>query len=207
MGNRGRIDWTLWGVFLSMVVFAMLLTAAHGHSPSKVSSEGVNVADDFGGPFMLLDHRGEAAKDTDFLGKLMLVYFGYTHCPDICPIDARNIGAAMDVLGDASSGVQPVFITIDPERDDPKRLAEWLGAIHPRFVGLTGTRDQIAAIAKAYKVVFERVESAEGYDYTFNHPGLTYVIDVDGHFRFLLPPGTDPETIATEIRVVLPEAN
>lgn len=204
IGIRGRIDRTLSGVFFSIVVSVLPLTAAHSHSPSKVPSEDVNIADGFGGPFMLVNHHGDPAKDTDFLGKLMLVYFGYTHCPDICPIDARNIGTAIDLLGDASPGVQPVFITIDPKRDDPKRLAEWLGAIHPRFIGLTGTPDQVAAVAKAYKVVFKRVETASGYDYAITHPGLIYMMDADGHFLFLLPPGTDPETIATEIRALLP---
>lgn len=160
----------------------------------------------FGGPFSLINELGQVVSDKDFRGKLMVVYFGYTHCPDICPLDAASIGAAMDLLGAAAKRVQPLFISIDPERDTPQRLKEWLGAIHPSFVGLTGMRSAVAAAARAYRVVYERVETASSHDVTFNHPGLIYIMGLDGSFLFLLPAGTPPEIISEELRAVLAKA-
>lgn len=194
----------LGGALLSALISLVPLTPATGHSPGPTEPVMPDGSSGFGGPFTLLNQQGETVTDVDFRGKLLIVYFGYTNCPDLCPIDASNIGTAMDLLGDENSAVQPVFITIDPDRDQPARLGQWLGSVHPSFIGLTGTDEQIATVTAAYKVVFERAKTATGYDDTINHPGLMYVMDIDGHFLFLLPPGTDPETIATEIQTVLP---
>jgi cytochrome oxidase Cu insertion factor (SCO1/SenC/PrrC family) len=167
----------------------------------------VAAAGEFGGPFHLIDHHGRPVTDADFRGKLMLIYFGYTHCPDICPLDAQSIAAAMDQLGDKARGVQPLFITIDPARDTAERLAEWLAAIHPRFLGLTGTSDQIAAVTKAYKVEYERMpETVPGsYEFTFSHAGLIYLMGTAGHFLALLPSGTEPDEITAEVAKHLPK--
>ena len=204
MEAKHTIIGLLGRALLSALISLAPLTPASSHSPGSTEPAKPDTSSGFGGAFTLMNHKGQTVTDEDFRSKLMIVYFGYTNCPDLCPIDASNIGAAMDLLGDENAAVQPVFITIDPDRDNPSRLAQWLGAVHPMFIGLTGTDEQIAAVTEVYKVVFERGKTAKGYDYTFNHPGLMYVMDIDGHFLFLLPPGTDPETIATEIRAVLP---
>jgi cytochrome oxidase Cu insertion factor (SCO1/SenC/PrrC family) len=103
-----------------------------------------------GGPFMLADQTGRQRSDTEFRGKLMIVYFGYSYCPDVCPTDLMAITQALDSLGPLADGVQPVFITIDPERDT-KVLAEYLHAFHQSFVGLTGSPDEIRTVANSYR--------------------------------------------------------
>src|SRR3546814_2844056 len=98
-----------------------------------------------------MDHSGREVTERTYLGLLQVIYFGYTHCPDICPIDAANIAQAVDLLGPAAKVVQPLFITIDPARDTAQRLSEWLAAVHPRFVGLTGPERAVAAATKAFR--------------------------------------------------------
>ncbi|MBI1774438.1 MAG: SCO family protein [Proteobacteria bacterium] len=188
------------------VLTAALASAAVAHNPATKSS-AADAAGEIGGPFTLLDHNGRTVSDAQFRGRLMLIYFGYTNCPDICPLDAQNIAAAMDLLGSRAAGVQPLFITIDPERDTPERLADWLGPLHPRFLGLTGTPEQIAMVTKAYKVEFERMAptAAGSYEFTFGHPGLLYLVDTDGHFLAMLPSGTEPEAIVAEVERYLPQ--
>lgn len=192
-----------FGVVAGIVGLAVIAASHADAHERKQASQQALPAGEFGGPFMLIDQTGTEVTERTFLGRVMVIYFGYTHCPDICPIDAANIAQAVDLLGSAGQEVQPLFITIDPRRDTPERLSEWLGAIHPRFIGLTGTEQAVASTAKAFKVIYERVETAKGYDYAVNHPGLTYVMNRNGEFLFLLPPGTPPEVIAEELRTVL----
>lgn len=111
--------------------------------------------------FALIDHTGRAVTDRDFLGAYMLVFFGYTHCPDICPTDFMVVGEAMDLLGAAGDKVRPVFITIDPARDTVAVMADFVGHFHPRLLGLTGTREQIAAVAKRYRVRWRKFTVVE----------------------------------------------
>ena len=201
----GGLDRTLRAAGLVAAAAAVITLAASqaGAHERKPAEPNALPAGEFGGPFVLVDHQGRMVTERTYLGLMQVIYFGYTHCPDICPIDAANIAQAVDLLGPAAKEVQPLFITIDPARDTAQRLSEWLGAIHPRFVGLTGPEHTVAAATKAFKVVYEKVETANGYDYAVAHPGLIYVIDRDGHFLFLLPPGTPPEVIAEELRAAL----
>jgi len=104
------------------------------------------------GPFSLIDHHGQPVTDADFLGRYMLVYFGYTHCPDVCPIDLQVMTEAIDLMGEQGEKVQLVFITVDPQRDTVAVMAEYVAALHPRLTGLTGTAEQVAAAAGTYRV-------------------------------------------------------
>src|SRR3954462_9092426 len=122
-----------------------------------------------GGPFALTDQNGMRRNDADFRGKLMLVYFGFTYCPDVCPTDLQQMGLAVDQLGQAGEMVQPVFITVDPERDTPEHLKDYMPLFHPRFVGLPGDAAAIREAARAYRVYFERIERTDKSDYTLDH--------------------------------------
>src|ERR1700737_12209 len=122
-----------------------------------------------GGPFTLTDQTGKQRSDTEFRGKLMIVYFGYTYCPDVCPTDLLAITQALDALGPAAEGVQPVFITIDPERDT-KLLADYVSAFHHSLVGLTGSPDEIRKVANAYKAFYVKVQGEPSGDYSIDHP-------------------------------------
>src|SRR5690606_11015171 len=102
-----------------------------------------------GGPFALTDHTGERVTDQDFRGRYMLVYFGYTWCPDVCPTELQVISSALDELGDKAAQIRPIFITVDPERDTVAQMADYVANFHPSFVGLTGSSEEVAAVAKA----------------------------------------------------------
>jgi protein SCO1/2 len=152
-----------------------------------------------GGPFTLIDHTGKRRTDEDFRGKVMLIYFGFTYCPDICPTDLQNIGLALDQLGPAADKVQPLFITVDPERDTAEHLKEYLSLFHPRIIGLTGDAVAVGAAAEAFKVYQVRVPG-KGDGYTIDHTAFVYLIGPDGSYLGFLPPGTSPERIAETLR-------
>lgn len=157
-----------------------------------------------GGPFELTDHTGGRRTDADFRGKLMLIYFGYTYCPDICPTDLAAMAVTVDSLGAAGGAVQPLFITIDPERDTAEHLATYVESFHPRLVGLSGTADEIRRVADAYKVHYEKVQIAGGPHYAMDHSGFIYLADREGRYLGFFPPGTSAERLLAVIRPHLP---
>jgi protein SCO1/2 len=152
-----------------------------------------------GGPFALIDHTGKPRTDADFRGKLLLVYFGFTYCPDICPTDLQNIGLALDKLGPAGETVQPLLITVDPERDTPAHLADYVTMFHPRLIGLTGDAASIRKAADAYKVYYAKVANQAGTDYTVDHTAFIYLIGTDGRYLGFFPPNTEPDRMAEMI--------
>lgn len=153
-----------------------------------------------GGPFALIDHTGTARTEQDFRGKLLLVYFGFTYCPDVCPADLQNIGLALDQLGAAGDRVQPLFVTLDPARDTPAHLADYVPAFHPRLIGLTGDDAAIRAAADAYKVYYAKVTNEGSNDYTVDHTAFIYLMGPDGKYLGFFPPGTGAERIAEMLR-------
>ncbi|PAY03488.1 SCO family protein [Bradyrhizobium sp. UFLA03-84] len=152
-----------------------------------------------GGPFALTDQAGHERTDRDFRGRLMLVYFGFTYCPDVCPTDLQAIGLALDKLGRDGDQVQPIFITVDPARDTAAHLAEYVPMFHPRLIGLTGTDDAIRKVADAYKVYYARVPQDTG-DYTVDHTAYIYLMDRDGNYLGFFPPGTSADRMVEIIR-------
>jgi cytochrome oxidase Cu insertion factor (SCO1/SenC/PrrC family) len=156
-----------------------------------------------GGPFALIDQNGMRRTNADFRGKLMLVYFGFTYCPDVCPTDLLQMALAMDQLGQAGEMVQPVFITVDPERDTAEHLRGYMSLFHPRFVGLTGDAIAIQAAAGAYRVYYKKVERDDSSDYTVDHSAFIYLMGRDGEYLGFFPPGTSAERLAETIRPLL----
>lgn len=153
-----------------------------------------------GGPFALVDQTGKPRTDRDFRGKLMLVYFGFTYCPDVCPTGLQDIALALDQLGAAGDEVQPIFITVDPQRDTADHLAAYVPLFHPRLVGLTGDEHAVRAVADAYKVYYARVLNGRGDDYTVDHTAFMYLMGPDGKYLGFFPPGAPPEQIAESLR-------
>jgi len=156
----------------------------------------------FGGPFTLVDHKGIERTALSFRGHFMLVNFGYTYCPDICPTALTTLAVALDRLGPAAAAVQPIFITVDPARDTSDQLAGYVSAFHPRLIGLTGSEAQIRGAAKAYRVHRSKIlipgEATE--DYLVNHSSLTFLMDRQGQFVTMFPHGTDADFMAAAIR-------
>jgi len=155
-----------------------------------------------GGPFTLTDQAGHTRSDRDFRGKLMIVYFGYTFCPDVCPADLMAITQALDALGPAADGVQPIFITVDPERDT-NVLAEYVSAFHKSLIGLTGSPEQIRKLANAYKAFYAKVPGEHDGEYAIDHTGVIYLMGREGEYLGFLPPQTDPQKLTEVLRKYL----
>jgi cytochrome oxidase Cu insertion factor (SCO1/SenC/PrrC family) len=152
-----------------------------------------------GGPFALIDHTGQPRTDADFRGKLMLVYFGFSFCSDVCPTDLMAIGQAIDRLGPAGEAVQPLFITVDPERDTPAHLADYVPFFHQRLIGLTGDAGHVRDAARAYRVYYAKVEIGGAAEYTVDHSGFIYLMGRDGKYLGFFPPGTPANRMAAVI--------
>jgi cytochrome oxidase Cu insertion factor (SCO1/SenC/PrrC family) len=153
-----------------------------------------------GGPFMLTDQTGRQRSDAEFRGRLMIVYFGYTFCPDVCPADLMAITQALDQLGSAAEGIQPVFITIDPERDTIKVLGDYVAGFHRSFVGLTGLPEEIRKVANAYKAFYAKVPNERGGEYAIDHTGVIYLMGRGGEYLGFMPPQTSPERLTEILR-------
>lgn len=159
-----------------------------------------------GGPFSLIDQNGARRSDADFRGRFMLVFFGYTYCPDVCPTTLAILSAALDQLGPISQRVVPILITVDPARDTPEILKPYLSAFGPQFVGLTGTDEEIAAAAGAYRVYYKS-NAADGPDYTVDHSSVIYVMGPDGAFITNYGLDDGPDAIADDLRRRLSDAS
>ncbi len=192
-------------VALVSVVLALGIAAAAGvrlwqeREPAlAIQDKGATGAALIGGPFALIDQHGARVSDSDFRGRFMLVYFGYSFCPDICPTDLATMATALDQLGAAGEEVQPIFITIDPERDTAQRLADYAPLFPPRLIALTGTDEEIHQAAAQYRVYYEKAEI--GPDYLMNHSGIIYLMDREGRFVTHFSQGTPPDRIAEAVR-------
>ncbi len=164
-----------------------------------VSSTRVATNVSIGGPFSLTDHTGREVRDTDFRGKLLLVFFGYGNCPDICPTELQNIAVVLDALGKDAGAVQPLFITVDPERDTVEFLAEFVPNFHPRQLGLTGHKAQTDAAAKAYRVYHAKADGQSDEDYLVDHSAYIYLMSRDGSHLTTFRAGADPQAMARMI--------
>jgi cytochrome oxidase Cu insertion factor (SCO1/SenC/PrrC family) len=199
--GRSRIWFALAFLLLSEPVAANEVAEP---SPQELIEGLLSGRAPVGGPFELIDQTGHRRADTDFHGKLVILYFGYTYCPDVCPTELQSISLALDKLGVTAEAVQPLFITVDPERDTPARLAEFVSSFHPRLIGLTGSPAEIRKTAIAYRTFFVKNDAAAaGGDYSVDHTGFIYLVGKDGHYLGFLPPGVTPDEIADAIRARL----
>ena len=201
-GTRGLI---LTGL-ASLTLFCglgMVITVAT--APSSLAAESPA----FGGPFALTAGDGRTVTDETFRGKWLLVYFGYTHCPDVCPTTLTDIAEALDQLGPLAARIQPLFITIDPERDSPQGMAEYVKAFDDRIIGLTGTPSAIAAAAKQYRVYYKKLPSESSDDYLMEHSAFVYVMGPDGRYVTLFSPqqGQKADRMAARLRQLMTESS
>jgi protein SCO1/2 len=154
-----------------------------------------------GGPFTLTDETGRTVTSESFAGKWRLMYFGFTYCPDICPTDTAKLAAGLKLFEekhpDQAARLQPLFLTVDPERDTPQALAEFTDSFHPRLLGLTGTRQEVDAALKAFRIYASKVPGTTADSYTYDHLAVFYLMDPDGRpVQFLAGPTATPQGIA-----------
>jgi protein SCO1/2 len=176
----------------------LLLGLAFRDNPRGAA--GTVLASAIGGPFKLVDQDGKTVTDADLKGKWQLVFFGYTHCPDTCPTALNELALALDQLGPKKQSVGIVFITVDPERDTPAVMKDYVGAFEDaNIVGLTGTPEQVSAAQAAYRVNARRHDGKDG-DYTMSHASTICVMDPDGRFVARVPPENIAERLAQLVR-------
>lgn len=177
--NRGTSPRTPYAMIGVLMAVLLIGTGAWLFLSSGQPLGGLAV----GGPFALTDGDGRPVTDKTWRGQYMLVYFGYTFCPDVCPTTLNNVADALDKLGAKAARVQPLFITIDPKRDTPPVVKQYAAAFGNRVIGLTGTAEQIAAVAKAYRVYYAEHRTGTGpNDYSMDHSSVLYLMGPDGNF-------------------------
>ena len=184
---------------LPLLVCALLVACSPGGDAAP-PLEGARI----GGPFTLTNQDGQRVSSDQFDGQYRLVYFGYTYCPDICPVDLQQIGLAMKQLEESdpevAKRVQPIFITTDPERDTPAVMKEYVAAFHPRLIGLTGTPEEIAAVSKSFGVYALKQENEGSSEYLVNHSRLAMLFGPKGEPIALLPHEDGANAIAAELK-------
>ncbi|MCK6438340.1 SCO family protein [Rivihabitans pingtungensis] len=172
-------------------------------SPPAVAFQGRDISGSLTlQDFTLTDHNGQPRKLSEFRGKPVAVYFGYTHCPDVCPTTLAELAQSMRELGPQADQVQVLFITIDPARDTQALLKSYAPAFDPRFIGLTGSPAQIASVAGQFRALYRRQDGANG-DYTMDHSAGTYLLDRDGKLRVEVPYGSGAATFTHDLRALL----
>ena len=157
-----------------------------------------------GGPFTMVNQKGETVTDKNFLGKPMLLFFGFTYCPDICPTELQVMAAALDELGSASDDIQPIFVTVDPERDTPEVMANYVSNFGPRFTGLTGTPQQVAEMAGQYRIFYAKLDNPKDpKNYLMDHSAIIYLMGPDGKFLKHFSYSTDAKALASGLKQAL----
>lgn len=181
------------------ILFPLLLLAGCQAPVADAPLAGARI----GGPFALTDQNGRPRTDRDFTGKYRIMYFGYTFCPDVCPVDVARLIAGYKAFAKTdparAARIVPVFVSVDPDRDTPSVLKTFTGAFDPALIGLTGTPDQIAAVAKAYGVVYQAQKLAGNPNYLVDHSRTAYLMDPEGKPIALLSQDGKPDVIAGEL--------
>jgi protein SCO1/2 len=206
LGGVWAAAWSARGPGESIAdAFLRQLARMTGADMPAPSAGGVQLAQgvSLGGPFTLVDHTGKTVSERDFAGRSLLVYFGFTYCPDVCPTELGTIAAALDAMGPAGERVTPVFISVDPERDTPEAMADYVSRFHPRMVGLTGSAEQVAQAARAYRVYYAKVQPRDTTAYLMDHSSFIYFVGPDGRVRSLFRPESTPEAIANAVNAQL----
>lgn len=208
-----KIRWIMLGLTVLLAIIVGVLEFGPGagiswlgqpagdHASAGTASvpKGVSI----GGPFHLIDDKGHNVTDLEYRGRWMLVFFGYTNCPDACPLTLQKMATALKSIGQNADRVAPLFITVDPARDTPARLESYLENFDPRIVGLTGSNEQIAAAAKAYRVYYSPAEHEKSGADIIGHSTFLYLMNPAGQFDALLPSDVDADKLASTLRTKL----
>lgn len=184
----------------ALLALALATAACSGSPPAN---EAPLAGADIGGPFTLVDQNGNSVSDSDFAGQYRIMYFGYSFCPDVCPLDLQKITQGFKLVEqnnpDLAARIQPIFVTVDPERDTPDVLKNYVSAFHPRLIGLTGTPEEIAKTAKEFLVVFHKQKDEGASDYLVDHSRQAYLLGPKGEPLALLPYDGTPRQVADTI--------
>jgi protein SCO1 len=186
---------------VAAALLALLVAACGPGTPRFQASDVTGVA--FGRDFKLTDHNGKPRTLADFRGKVVVMFFGYTQCPDVCPTTLSDLTAALQKLGADAERVQVLFVTIDPERDTPELLSHYVPAFNPTFLGLSGDAAATAATAREFKVLYQKQPGSTPDSYSMDHSAGTFIFDSQGRLRLFVSQGQGPEVFAHDIRELL----
>jgi len=197
-----RIRWLAYGLIAVAMVAVGAVWLRQGDFAASVAGVAVPGGVSVGGPFALTDDHGRAVTDASFRGRWMLIYFGYTFCPDACPTALSNMSLALQKLGAEADGIQPLFITIDPKRDTEQVMSDYLESFDPRIVGLVGTQAQTDAIIKTYRLYVEPQKEV-GDTYLVAHSAYLYLMGPDGKFVDVIDGATPGDQVADSVRKLI----
>ncbi len=189
-------------LILLVLLLPILVSCGSANNAQKFNTTDITGVD-FGNGLNLTDHTGKARSLSDFKGKVVALFFGYTHCPDVCPTTLNDMKQSKKLLGANASELQVLFVTLDPERDTQPLLAQFVPAFDPSFIGLYGTKEQTAAVLKDFKIFAAKVENKGRSGYTIDHSAGVYVFDKTGKIRLYVDYGTKPDMIASDIQKLL----
>jgi protein SCO1/2 len=199
--NRTTILLAVAGLIIGTALGTLALRSTSSTSEDRVEVTGKPL---IGGPFSLVDQTGKRVTDEDYRGKYMLVFFGYTSCPDICPAGLQVMTAALKKLGHRGDDIVPIFITVDPEQDTPQKLAAYVENFSPRLIGLTGSPSDIAAVAKAYRVFYQKApDQNDPTHYSIDHSSIFYLMGKDGTLLTPIADTNDVDQFAQTIEKAL----
>jgi len=191
-------------VCAALVSAGGLLTAC---SKGKPEFRGVDISEvDYARDIQLPDHNGQQRSLKDFKGKVVVVFFGYTQCPDVCPTSMQEMAEVKRMLGKDGDRLQSIFVTVDPERDTAEMLKAYMGNFDPSFLALRGTPEQTAAVAKDFKIYYKKVDGKTPTSYTMDHSAASYVYDTKGNLRLYTRYGSGAQVLASDIRLLLAQA-
>ena len=192
------------GWFATVCAVAVFTLAGCQPAPQPPAFQATDITGAaFARDFRLTDHNGQVRTLADFKGKVVAIFFGYTHCPDVCPTTLSDFSAALQLLGPQAERVQVIFVTVDPQRDTPDLLKQFAPAFNPGFLGMYSDAQTLERLAKEYKVVYQKTAVKAADDYLIDHSAGTYVYDPKGNLRLLMPYGSSPEAIAHDLKVLL----
>lgn len=195
--SRRRLTIAAVLIILAFVLAALALTTVN---PAKMGSGTPLI----GGPFTMLNQSGETVTEKSYAGKYMLLFFGFTKCGDVCPTELQVMAAAFTEMGASSDQITPIFVSVDPDRDTPSVMADYVKNFHPRLQGLTGSTEQLAAFTKDYHIFYQKVPNPKDpKDYEMDHSSILYLMGPNGKFIKHFPYTTDAKTLAEQLKSVL----
>ncbi len=189
---------------LFLLVLLLMLGACQQGRPGFRATDITGA--DFGRDFALTDHTGKPRALADFRGRVVVMFFGFTHCPDVCPTTLAELAVVVKKLGTDGDRVQVLLVTVDPERDTPEVLSQYVTAFNPRFLALRGTAEETARVAKEFKIIYQKVAGARPDSYTMDHSAGTYIFDTQGRLRLYVSYGQGPEILAHDIALLLKQS-